>query len=157
MRAPPDHVVKLDQVSGAHTDATVTNRQTNIPFLRSAVNVDVASKRVRVLPFESAQPDDPCYDWIAPGRVDADNLTGPPAIFKNSAGRHAVADFLRDLQFAERGAITSLPVADAVFGSRNRINRDRRFAIKQRESLILHADDDTMLHVLLRGAGGEKK
>ena len=141
-RAPPDHVVKLDQVSGAHTDATVTSRQTNIPLLRSAVNVDVATKCVRILPFEPAQPNDSRYDRIASGRVDADNLTGSPAIFKNSAGRHTVADFLRDLQFAERGAITSSPVADAVFGSRNRINRDRRFAIKQREFLILHADDD---------------
>src|SRR5207248_7828886 len=82
---------------------------------------------------------------IAPESIDADNFASLPAIFKNSAGRHAVADFLRDLQFTYRGAITSSPVADTVFGSRNRINRDQRLTIKNRESLILHADDDTML------------
>src|SRR5205823_6259205 len=97
-RTPSDHVVKLDHVFGPHPHATVTNRQTNIPFLGRAVNVDVAMKCVHVLPFEPAQPNDSRYDRIAPGSIDADNLTGSPAIFKNSAGRHAVADFLRDLQ-----------------------------------------------------------
>src|SRR5436190_3969751 len=137
MRARSNHVVQLDHILGLHPHATVTNRQTNIPFLRRPMDINIASKRVLILQFESAQPDDPCYDWIAPGSIDGDNLTGPPAIFKNSASRHAVADFLRDLQFTQWRAIASSPVTNSVLGSRNRINRHQRFAIKQREFLIL--------------------
>ena len=98
-RAPSQHVVKFDHIFGPHPHATVTNRQTDIPFLRRAVNVDVATKCVRILPFEPAQPDDSRYDGIASGRVDANDLTGPSTIFKNSPGRQAVTDFLRDLEF----------------------------------------------------------
>ena len=102
-RATPDHVVKLNHVSAIACAHNHNYRLSDIPFLRRAMNINVASKRVRILRFESAQPENACHDRIAPGRIDAEQFTGAPAIFEHSAERRTIADFFRDFQFAERG------------------------------------------------------
>src|SRR5882757_2036366 len=68
-------VIKLGDVLRFHADAAVTCRATDLFFLRRAVDINAALKRVRVARFQSTQPDDACSDRVAPRGVWLQNLT----------------------------------------------------------------------------------
>ncbi len=139
--------VKIDDVGRAHANAAVACRPSDVPFFRCAVNINVATKRIRVLSFASTQPDDSRHDRVTTGRVHRNHFPGPTSIFENSSGRSAVSDFVCDFQFAERRAETSRPIAQSKFGCRNRIGGDKIFFLEQRQLLIADTDNDVMLGV----------
>jgi hypothetical protein len=68
-----------------------------------------------VLLFRTPKPYNPAYDWVAPGGVCGQDLTGRLPPVKDRSGRRSGADFSGDLQTPERCAptskIISLPVA----------------------------------------------
>lgn len=146
---------KIDDVNGAHANAAVACWASDVPFFRCAVNINVATKCVRVLSFASAQPDDPRHNWITPGRVHRNYFAGTASIFENRSSRGAVTDFVCDFQLSERRAEASRAVAQSEFGSRNRIGGDQFFFFEEREFLIGNADDNVMFGVPWRGAGRE--
>src|SRR6202011_6237534 len=110
-RARTDLTVKIDDVGRAHANAAVTCRPADVAFFRRAVNINVATKCVRVSSFAASQPDDPRHDRVAPRRIHRNYFAGPASILENGAGRSAVADFVRDFQFTQRRTVTSRPIA----------------------------------------------
>src|SRR5216110_1842514 len=98
--ADSNDVVHLYDVARAHPDASVTRRRTNFPFLRRAMDVDVPPKRIRVLRFETAQPEDTRHDWVATGRVCRNDFASAPTVFEYRAGWRIAANLFRDLQLA---------------------------------------------------------
>src|SRR6266446_4269741 len=139
--------VKIDDVNGAHANAAVACWPSDVPFFRCAVNINVATKCVRVLSFASAQPDDPRHNWITPGRVHRNHFAGTASIFENSSSRGAVTDFVCDFQLSKRRAEASREVAQSEFGSRNRIGSNEVILLEQRQLLIAHTNNDVMLGV----------
>ena len=110
-------IVERGDVIGLHANAAVTGRTSDDFFLRRAMNVNAAAKRMRVRRFEPTQPDDASNDWVAPGGVWRKNLAGEAAVMKNCAERRVIADFLRDLEEAERRGHAAPAIAQSVFGS----------------------------------------
>src|SRR5947207_6240239 len=99
LRARSDDVVKFNHVFGLHPHATVTDRQTEVPVFRCTMNINIATKRIRVLRFPAAQPEDAGNDWIAPRSIGQNNLASAAAVFEDYAQRRVVANFFGDLQF----------------------------------------------------------
>src|ERR1700737_583265 len=91
-------------------------------FLWRAVNVNAATESVGVLRLETAQPNDARGNGIATRCVWRQNFAGKTTIMKEAADRRVVADFLRDLQIAERSRHSAPKISQAVLGSRNGIN-----------------------------------
>src|SRR5438128_12096977 len=58
-------VGQLDDVAGSHSDASITGRRTDFPFLWRTVDVDIAGKRIDVLRFSPTQPKNARDDRIA--------------------------------------------------------------------------------------------
>src|SRR5207245_8251513 len=139
--------VTIADVTGSHANAAVACGPSHVPFFRCAVNINVATKCVRVLSFAAAQPDDPRHNWITPGRVHRNYFAGTASIFENSSSRGAVTDFVCDFQLSERRAEASRAVAQSEFGSRNRIGGDKIFFLEQRQLLVSHTDDDVMFSI----------
>ena len=77
------------------------------------MNVDAAGESVRVSRLETPQPNDAGDDRIAAGSVRLKNFAGETAIMKDRADRRMIANFLRDLQEAERRGHSAPGIADA--------------------------------------------
>src|SRR5205823_707960 len=75
-----------------HPDATVAGRPTDQPFLRRAVDVNVACESQGVLLFQTAQPENSAHDRIAAGSVGAEDFASRPAILEYRAERSVRAD-----------------------------------------------------------------
>src|SRR5260370_21163624 len=123
MRAEPDHVVKINNISRAHPDTAVTRRMSDVPLFRGAVNVDVPGERIRILRFSSAQPNDSSHNRIASARVHSHDFTGAAAILGPGTARRAISDFICDFQFSERCAESATPITGPELGSGDRIYR----------------------------------
>src|SRR5260370_17024069 len=121
------------------------------------MNIKVAAKCIRSLSFSSAKPDDSRHDRVAPRRVHWNYFAGPASIFENRSSRSAIANFVRDLQFTQRRTVTSGPIAQSEFGSRNRIGGDEVAFLEQRQLLIADTDDDVVLSVARRTTRSEEK
>jgi hypothetical protein len=109
------------------------------------------------LSFSSAQPNDSRHDRVAPGRVHWNYFAGPAPILENRSSQSAVANFVRDFQFTQRRTVTSGPIAQSEFGSRNRVGSDKVFFLEQRQLLVVNTNDDVMFGVARRGTRSEKK
>src|SRR5439155_14274071 len=102
-----DNVVKLNYIPGPHPDASETGRLSNVPFLRCAVNVNVAAVGIRVLRFASPQPENAGHDWIAAGSIRDQDLASATPVLEDGSQRSAVANLFRNFKFAERRPITA--------------------------------------------------
>src|SRR6266576_5212008 len=91
-------VVQLYDVTGAHSNAAVACRRTNFPLLRCAVDVNVPPKCIRILRFESTQPENACDNRIATRGVGHDNFSRAPPVLEYRPRWHLVANFFGDLQ-----------------------------------------------------------
>ena len=92
-RANSNDVVQLYYVTGAHPDASVTRGRTDFPFLWCAVDVNVPSKCVGILRFQSTQPENSRHDRIATGRIGQDDFAGAPPTLEHRARWRIVAIF----------------------------------------------------------------
>src|SRR6266516_4075085 len=115
-RAAANDFVQIDDIAGAHSNASVTHRQTNVPFLRCAVNVNVPSKGVCVLRLASTQPENAGDDRIATGRIWRNDFACATAIFEYRARRGIVTDFFCDLQLAQWSTTAAWPIAQTKLG-----------------------------------------
>src|SRR4029077_17691067 len=106
-------VVKLGDVLRFHADAAVTCGATNLIFLRRAMDINAALKRMRVLCLESAKPDDARGDRVAARSVGLKNFTRQPPLMENSADGHIVADLFFHREITERSGHSSPRVAQA--------------------------------------------
>ena len=106
------------------------------------MNVNAAGEGMRVSRLQTAQPDDPRDDRIAARRVRLQNFSGETAIMKDRADRRVIANFLSDLEEAERSR-HSTPVNRRVRTSKSK--RDKLATCvppcDQHQFLILHAND----------------
>src|SRR3982751_4279331 len=89
--ANPNDVVQLYYVTGAHSDAPITRGRTYFPLLRCAVDVNVPSKRIGILRFQSTQPENPRHDRIATRRIGLHEFAGASPTFKHRPGWRIVA------------------------------------------------------------------
>ena len=124
-------VVQLYDIVRAHPDTSVTRRRTDFPFLRRAVDVNVPAERVRVLRFESTQPENPGYDRITTRRVGLDNFPGASAILEYRSRWRITANFFRYLQLAEWRKPAASPIAKTELGGGDGINRHDLAAIEK--------------------------
>src|SRR2546421_8514575 len=115
-------VVQLYDVTGAHSDAAVAGRRTDLPFLRRAVDVNIPPKCIRILRFESTQPENACDDRIATRGVGHDNFSRAPPVFEHRARWRIITNFFRDLQLAQWGKPAASPVSQTKLGRGDRIN-----------------------------------
>src|SRR5947209_8766665 len=113
--AGADVTIKVDDVDRTHANAAIACGPADVSFFRRAMNVNVSSKRIPVSRFHPAQPNDSRYNRIATGRIHGDDFTSSASIFKHRSWRRAVADLVRDFEFAERGAVTTRSIAQAEF------------------------------------------
>src|SRR4030095_6137092 len=145
-------VVQLYDVAGTHPDTSITHVQTNVPFLRCAVNVNVACECVRVLRLASSQPENTRDDWIATRGIRCNNFAGASSIFEHSTRWRLVADFLCDLQFAKRSATAARPIAKTEFGCGDWKDDHQVRRIERGYFLLGCTDHDVVLRVRC-GAG----
>ena len=108
---------------------------------------------VRVRRFQSAQPDDPSNDRIAAWRVRLQNFTGKPAVMENGADRRVVANFLSNLERAERRRHRAPIIAKSEFGGRDWINCGTAAVVDEHQFLIADTDNDVRLDVTARRNG----
>src|SRR5436189_176845 len=69
-------IVQLRYVARFHPNAAITGRATDCFLLRCAVDIDATLKCMRVLRFQSTQPDDACDHWVATRSIWLQNFTG---------------------------------------------------------------------------------
>src|SRR3954468_10747174 len=98
-RSISDEAVKLNNVVRPHPDAAVTGWASDVSFLRSSMNVNVARKGVRVFGLPAAEPHDSRHDRISSRSVHRDDLTGTTAVLEDGSGRCSIADFAGHLHF----------------------------------------------------------
>src|SRR6476660_1473923 len=67
--AQSDHLVKFNYVIRTHSHATVADRQSQVPFFRRSVNIDITAEGIRVLRLSPTQPKNAANDRIAPGSI----------------------------------------------------------------------------------------
>src|SRR6188472_229432 len=148
--ANSNDVVQLYYVTGAHPDASVTRRRPDFPLLRCAVDVNVPSKCVGILRFQSTQPENPRHDRIATGRIGLDEFACASPTFKHRPGWRIVANFFRDLQIAKWRKPAASPIAKAELRSGDGISGHEVAAIEQRQLLVACADHDLVPRVWRR-------
>src|SRR5882724_7284637 len=142
----------MNDIAGTHSNASVTSGETKVPFLRRTMNVNRARICIRVLRLTATQPKNARDDWIASRQIWLNDLASAASIFENGAKRSMIADFLRDLQFAQRGARTARRIAETKFGCGYGIDRHQVSAVEKSQLLFTRADNDVMSCVG-RGAG----
>src|SRR5205823_7058406 len=91
--AATDGVVELDDVARTHANATVARWFADVSLLGCTVNVNVAPIGVRVLRFQTPQPEDPRYDRIASRCIGRKDFTRRFSVFKNFSARSRTTDF----------------------------------------------------------------
>src|SRR6476646_7940588 len=137
-------VVQLYDVTGAHSDAAVARRRADFPLLRCAVDVNVPPECIRILRFESTQPENARDNRIATRRVGHDNFSRPPPVFEDCARWRIVTDFFRDLQLAQWGKPAASPVSQTELGGGDWINGHDIATVQKRQFLLARADHDLM-------------
>src|SRR5690349_16620875 len=120
-RSDSHDIVQLDDVAGTHSDAAITRRRSDSPFLWRTVDVNVSRKRVRILCFKSTQPQDPRHDRIATRRIGQNDFASAPPVFEYRARWSIVTDFLRNLQLSEWRSLAAWAIAETKLGRRDRI------------------------------------
>src|SRR5437868_2231967 len=145
--ADPYDAVQLYDVTGAHSDAAVAGRRTDFPFLRCAVDVNVPPKCIRILRFESTQPENACDDRIATRGVGHDNFSRAPPVFEYRARWRIIANFFRDLQLAQWCKPAASPVSQTKLGRGDWINGHNIAMVEKRQFLLPRADHDLMPRV----------
>src|SRR5439155_19237051 len=113
-------VVYIYDVPRAHSNASITVRRADPPFLRRAVDVDIPGERVRILRLESAQPENARHDRIPARRIREDNFTRAPPIFEDRARWRIIANLFRDLQLAQWRVSAASPITETELGGRDR-------------------------------------
>src|SRR5439155_914914 len=113
-------------------NANAFARDIYVPFLGCAVNIDVPSKRVRILCLTSAQPNNAGNNRIATRGIRRDDFACATSILEHRARRGIVANFLRDLQLAQWSATAPRPIAQSELGRGDGINDDQVTSIEKR-------------------------
>ena len=121
------------------------------------MNINAAPEGVRVLRLEPTQPDDPGNHGIAPGRVRPENFTGKAAVVKNGADRSVIANLLGHLQVTQRSRHPSPEIAQAIFGSGNRVDRHLGAMAHDHQFLIAHTNDHAIQRLLNRRGQRQKR
>src|SRR5215471_806695 len=140
-------VVQLNDVGGAHSNASVACWRSDFPFFRRAVDVNISAECVGILCFESTQPENTCHDWVAAGRIRQHSFAGASAVFKYGAWRRAIANFFCDRKLAQRRIPAASPITKSKLRRGDWVDRHQIAAIEKGQFLIARADDDLMLGV----------
>src|SRR5205823_8164698 len=117
-------IIKSSDVARFHADAAVAGGTTDVLLLRSALDVNAATKGMRVLGFRSRQPTAARNHGIATGSIWRENFPRKPAIMKHGTDRCVVPDFLRDGEVTERSCHSPRIIAHPEHRSGNRISCD---------------------------------
>jgi hypothetical protein len=99
------------------------------------------------LRFQSTQPENSRNDWIATGRIRQNDFAGAPPTLEDRARWRIVANFLRDLHFAEWRKPAATRIAKTEFGGGDRVSCHEVAVIEQRQLLIACANHDLMPRV----------
>lgn len=137
-------VEEFDHIPRSHADATVADREADIPLLRGAVDVDIPPECIAVAGFESLEPEDARDDRVAARCIHGENLAGWNAALENSPRRQAMADLFLDPHFSERGAVGSGSVAEAELRGRDGVGAEGEVVFQDDHALVRGTDDQSV-------------
>jgi hypothetical protein len=96
------------------------------------MDVNVPTKCVRILRFQSTQPQNPRHDWITTRGIGLHEFTCASPTLEHRAGRRVVANFFRYLQIAEGRKLAAAPIAKTELGGGDRISGQEVATIEER-------------------------
>src|SRR5439155_8787674 len=141
-RSHGNAIVQLRYVARFHSDAAVTGRLTNCFFLRCTMNVDAALIGMRVLSFQSTQPDNARDHRVATGSVWLQNFAGQSSIVEDGADWCSITDFLLDGEITKRRCHSSPGIAETKHGGGHRIGDHFSAVLHKHQLLVAHTDDN---------------